>query len=159
MSAAEVSFIESPTCGLNRFSKVQDFDDDDNGAVSAPAAARGATTSALDDDWLKEFRQYVGSVYPLYADEKDGEDKMEKRRRSAKAWGLEQGEENEMETEGGDEEKELQEVSRIVGGHKTEEGEWPWLVAIGTKLRGPHCGGSLIADRWVLTAAHCFKDE
>jgi hypothetical protein len=50
-------------------------------------------------------------------------------------------------------------TSRVVGGEITADGAWPWLAAVGLKSSGPKCGGSLIADRWVLTAAHCFQDE
>jgi len=49
--------------------------------------------------------------------------------------------------------------TRVVGGHVTQPGAWPWLAAIGRKASGPKCGGTLISDRWVATAAHCFKDE
>jgi len=49
--------------------------------------------------------------------------------------------------------------SRVVGGTMTRNGAWPWLAAVGRKTSGPKCGGSLIADRWVITAAHCFQDK
>lgn len=48
---------------------------------------------------------------------------------------------------------------RIVGGEKTDIKDHPWQVALnintpeGTYL----CGGSIIAQRWVLTAAHCIE--
>ncbi|XP_061461487.1 uncharacterized protein LOC133374479 [Rhineura floridana] len=35
-----------------------------------------------------------------------------------------------------------------------EQGRWPW-AAILLKSRGPVCGGSLIADNWVLSARSC----
>jgi len=47
---------------------------------------------------------------------------------------------------------------RVVGGHEIVSGSWPWLAAVGMKTAGPRCGGSLVADRWVVTAAHCFDD-
>jgi len=45
--------------------------------------------------------------------------------------------------------------TRIVGGAETEENEYPWqaLVYPGNYL----CGGAVIGDQWVLTAAHCTE--
>ncbi|XP_072216197.1 transmembrane protease serine 6 [Excalfactoria chinensis] len=49
-------------------------------------------------------------------------------------------------------------LSRIIGGANSVEGEWPWQASL--QVRGRHiCGGTLIADRWVVSAAHCFQDE
>ncbi|XP_069044074.1 serine protease 27-like [Lepisosteus oculatus] len=50
--------------------------------------------------------------------------------------------------------------SSIVGGQDAEEGEWPWQVYIQIQvnhINAKFCGGSLISEQWVLTAAHCFK--
>lgn len=49
---------------------------------------------------------------------------------------------------------------RILGGIDTREGHWPWMAylyhkAVG-KSRGFFCGGSLINERWVVSAAHCI---
>ncbi|XP_066304145.1 trypsin-like isoform X2 [Branchiostoma lanceolatum] len=44
---------------------------------------------------------------------------------------------------------------KIVGGHEAVPGSWPWMV--GVQLSGGHyCGGTLISDRWIVSAAHCF---
>ncbi|KAH8354544.1 hypothetical protein KR084_000909, partial [Drosophila pseudotakahashii] len=50
---------------------------------------------------------------------------------------------------------------RVVGGKETGKREFPWMALIEyTKpgnVKGHHCGGSLINNRYVLTAAHCVS--
>uniref|UniRef100_G1KS78 Transmembrane serine protease 6 n=1 Tax=Anolis carolinensis TaxID=28377 RepID=G1KS78_ANOCA len=49
-------------------------------------------------------------------------------------------------------------TNRILGGTHSAEGEWPWQASL--QVRGHHvCGGTLIADRWVIAAAHCFQED
>ncbi|XP_031432032.1 transmembrane protease serine 6-like [Clupea harengus] len=44
---------------------------------------------------------------------------------------------------------------RIVGGTLAEEDKWGWQTSL--HWRGKHvCGGSIISQRWIITAAHCF---
>ncbi|KAF5131530.1 Trypsin [Metarhizium anisopliae] len=46
---------------------------------------------------------------------------------------------------------------RVIGGEETKDGEFPFIVSIGDSDEGNHrCGGALLDNTTVLTAAHCL---
>ncbi|XP_039456524.1 tryptase beta-2-like [Oreochromis aureus] len=53
---------------------------------------------------------------------------------------------------------ELLETEGIIGGQDATPGSWPWHALV--VAYGPYgykqCGGSLITNQWVLTAARCI---
>ncbi|KAM9577953.1 coagulation factor IX isoform 2-T2 [Trichechus inunguis] len=46
--------------------------------------------------------------------------------------------------------------TRVVGGENAKPGQFPWQVLLHGKIDA-FCGGSIINEKWVVTAAHCIK--
>lgn len=53
-------------------------------------------------------------------------------------------------------------AERIVGGSYAQPGQFPFMAVV-HQLRGEgivaQCGGTILSQRWVLTAGHCVADQ
>jgi len=60
--------------------------------------------------------------------------------------------------------QDVQLQGRIVNGIESKPGAWPWQVSLQLLhpkkgFMGHLCGGMLISQKWILTAAHCISNE
>ncbi|OWA50718.1 putative Chymotrypsin-like elastase family member 2A [Hypsibius exemplaris] len=53
-----------------------------------------------------------------------------------------------------------QDLSHLTGGREAVSGGWPWQVRLGVRQNGGFiswiCGGSILSEKYVITAAHCL---
>lgn len=122
-----IDVSESPDCGVSLTGPLL-YDDDDDDSDNAIGPPPPSDSGRCDDEWMGKRRQ---------------------RRRFGK-WSATTG-------DGGTRRRRHDNNNnrRIVGGDEANVGEYTWHVAIA--LDGSFfCGGALIADRFVVTAAHCL---
>ncbi|XP_056140032.1 coagulation factor IX [Lampris incognitus] len=79
---------------------------------------------------------------------RQGPEGMLGERGANETWSLEEEEEEEDDS-----------PTRIVGGLLEKQGGSPWQVLIHRADGYGFCGGALVSDRWVVSAAHCFQEK
>lgn len=47
-------------------------------------------------------------------------------------------------------------TEKVVGGEFSNPGYWPWVVIM-YKDGKFHCGGVILDEKWIMTAAHCVS--
>ncbi|XP_031229718.1 coagulation factor IX isoform X2 [Mastomys coucha] len=50
----------------------------------------------------------------------------------------------------------LNDFTRVVGGENAKPGQIPWQVILNGEIEA-FCGGAIINEKWIVTAAHCLK--
>lgn len=50
----------------------------------------------------------------------------------------------------------ISEVTPVVGGVKVKGPEFPYIVSL-RNLKSHFCAGSILNERWIISAAHCLK--
>ncbi|XP_044885979.1 coagulation factor IX [Mauremys mutica] len=51
----------------------------------------------------------------------------------------------------------IKQVTRVVGGVESRKGEVPWQVHLQNRNGVGFCGGSIVNEKWIVTAAHCIE--
>lgn len=65
------------------------------------------------------------------------------------------GEDAEVREDGVDDKDPDREDARIVGGEDANIADYPWQISMQTTSGFHYCGGSILNEEWIVTAAHC----
>lgn len=127
--------------------------------VKCPKVSCGTrviTPFESEEEFIERFKRYVENPSPKTNIPLDDEpfvnawnaikDEIEKQYHVDHVYGK-------MIDAGGDRRKRA-EAGRVVGGKESKAKAWPWIVAI-YEDGYFHCGGVILDEKWIMTAAHC----